>query len=360
MRIDGLIAHQSGKPARVESLELTTPGVGEVLVRLQASGVCHSDLHYRNGALGEDFPYLLGHEGAGVVERCGPGVTACQEGDYVALSYRAPCRHCRFCRSGRIDHCVTPVAAAAAPALDDGSSLTRALDLGTHATHTVVAESQAVPIDPRCPPEVACLLGCGVSTGIGAVLNTAQVPAGATVAVVGCGGVGANVLQGARIARASRVIGIDISESKIAQARTFGATDVVDARGSDVVSRIRDLTDGCGVDYAFDAVGSPSSLRQCSEMLDYRGTAVLIGLPSETAELTLPMLPFFFAGATVKVSLGGDIIPSRDLPLLVQAYVSGGLGLDGLVSRTIALDEVEDAFTAMLDGDVLRSVVTFG
>ena len=358
MQIEGLVVRAAGAAPVVEQLDLDEPGPGEVLVRSLASGVCHSDIHYQQGGLGDDFPYLLGHEGAGIVEQCGAGVTSVRQGDYVALTYRAPCHSCRFCRAGRSDHCVQPVSSRTSPRGASGTP-TPALDLGTHATHVMVADGQAIAISADCPPEVACLLGCGVSTGVGAVLNTAAVPPGSTVAVVGCGGVGVNVLQGARLARASKVIAVDLSDDRLEQARRFGATHVVKGGTSDTIAEVREITGGHGVDFAFDVVANPTSLDQCRQMLDYRGTAVLIGFPSSAAQLELPMLPFFYAGNTLKVSLGGDVIPSRDLPLLVEAYLAGTLDLDGLVSRRIALPDVGAAFDAMLAGKVLRSVVVF-
>lgn len=357
MEIDAVVVRERNGPPRVERLSLAGPGLGEVLVRVLASGVCHSDLHYQAGALGNDFPYLLGHEGAGVVEAVGPGVPMPTKGDYVALTYRAPCGECRFCRSGLLHRCVRPTAAATQPDDGSGTVLTRTLDLGTHATHLIVAAAQAVPIPRECPPEVACLLGCGVSTGVGAVLNTAGVRPGSSVAVFGIGGVGANVILGARLARATVIIAVDVAEQKLEWAKRLGATHTICAAGNDVVAQIRDLTGGDGVGYAFDVVGLPATLRQCVESLEYRGTAVLIGLPAANAALTVPMLPYFFNGSSLRVCLGGDILPSRDLPLLAQWYLSGELALDNLVSRRIGLADLEDAFRAMVDGEVLRSVV---
>lgn len=327
-------------------------------MRILASGVCHSDMHYQRGELGDDFPYLLGHEGAGVVEAYGDGVTSVDVGDYVALSYRAPCLSCRFCTSGHLDHCVRPATSTTAPTSSKGAP-TRALGLGTLATHVMATPGQTVPIPADCPPEVACLLGCGASTGVGAVLNTAQVPAGASVAVVGCGGVGVNVLQGARLARASVIVAVDLSDSKLEQAVRFGATHTVKGGRPETVDEVRTITDGQGVDFVFDVVASPASLDQCLRMLDYRGTAVLVGFPETTADLALRMQPFFYAGATLKVSLNGDVLPSRDLPLLADAYFSGQLDLDSQVSRRIGLSDVEAAFDAMAAGEVVRSVVTF-
>jgi S-(hydroxymethyl)mycothiol dehydrogenase len=357
MEIEGVVVRDPGGPAAVERLSIGEPSQGDVLVRVLASGVCHSDLHYKQGHLGHDFPYLLGHEGAGVVEAVGPGVISPVVGDYVALTYRAPCRQCRFCASGRLERCVEPAASASVPETEDGLTTTRALGLGTMATHVVVAAGQAVPVPVECPPEVACLVGCGVSTGVGAVLNTAAVPPGSSVAVIGCGGVGANVVQGARLARASTIVAVDLAEAKLTEARRFGATHTVRAGDGDVVAAIRELTGGQGVNFAFDAVGSRATLRQCIEALDYKGMAVLIGVPRDGEELALPLLPYFFAGSTLRVSLGGDVVPTRDLPLLVQWYLRGELDLDRLVSRSIGLGEVEPAFRSMLDGEVLRSVV---
>jgi S-(hydroxymethyl)mycothiol dehydrogenase len=357
VHIHGLVVDEVGADPRVAEVELDEPQPGEVLVRLLASGVCHSDVHYQQGGLGDDFPYLLGHEGAGIVESCGLGVTSVAVGDYVALTYRAPCLSCRFCKGGRFDNCVSPDASKATPRLGD-RPLSRALDLGTHATHVVVRQSQAIPIPSECPPEVACLLGCGVSTGVGAVLNTAGVWPGASVAVIGCGGVGSNVLQGARLARAGAVIAIDLSDSKLEQAREFGATHTVRA-GGDTAAEVREITGGHGVDFAFDVVANRQSFETCCAMLDYRGTAVLVGFPHADAAIELGLLPFFYNGSTLKVSLGGDALPSRDLPLLAAEYLTGRLDLDRLVSRTISLPEVGDAFDAMLAGEVLRSVVRF-
>lgn len=358
MQISGLIVQERGGAPEVVDLEINGPGHSEVLVRTLASGVCHSDVHYQQGGLGDDFPYLLGHEGAGIVEECGPGVTAVQVGDYVAITYRAPCLSCRFCLRGQTNNCVQPASANSAPRFGD-TAVTLALDLGTHADHIVVHQSQALRIDEDCPPEVASLLGCGVSTGVGAVLNTAQVPPGASVAVVGCGGVGSNVLQGARLARASTVIAIDLSPTKLEQAVEFGATHTVLGGRPETVDEVRAITGGNGVDFAFDVVANPASFESCRQMLDYRGTAVLVGFPHADASIDLPLLPFFFAGASFKVSLGGDVLPSRDLPMLVAEYKAGRLDLDRLITRRIGLEDVPSAFDAMLSGEVLRSVVTF-
>lgn len=354
----GVVAPVRGGPLSVEQLRVKDPGPGEVLVRMAASGVCHSDMHYVDGHLGDEFPYLLGHEGSGHIEAVGDGLGAERIGDFVVLTYRAPCHDCRSCLAGRIDHCRQPVEAAGRPATRDGLELTPALSLGTFSEFLVVAASQAVPVSPACPPEQASLLGCAVSTGVNTVLRTAAVEPGATVAVFGAGGVGVNVIQGARLARAGRIIAVDLLSRKLDWAASFGATDTVDASSTDPVEAIRELTGGVGVDYAFDAVGVSATLRQCVEVLDYRGTAVLIGFPAADEVLEMPMQGFFFPGATIKVSLNGDSLASRDFPQLVDWYLDGELDLDGLVTEKIGLDDVGSAFEAMHRGDTIRSVIS--
>ena len=342
----------------MEELRIADPGPGEVLVRVAASGVCHSDIHYLDGHLGEDFPFLLGHEGSGYIEAVGDGVNAGRVGEFVVLTYRAPCHACRSCRAGRIDHCRTPLESATQPETRDGRRLTPALGLGTFSEFLIVAAAQAIPVSTGCPPEQASLLGCGVSTGVNSVLRTAAVEPGATVAVFGIGGVGVNVIQGARLARAGRIIAVDLVPRKLEWAGSFGATDVIDASGADPVEEIRQMTGGAGVDYAFDAVGVSATLRQCVEALDYRGTAVLIGFPPADEVLTLPMQDFFFPGATLKVSLNGDSLASRDFPQLIDWYLEGKLDLDGLVTEKIGLDDVGQAFEAIHRGDTIRSVIS--
>lgn len=354
----GVVAAARGGPISVEELRVHDPGPGEVLVRIAASGVCHSDMHYVDGHLGDEFPYLLGHEGSGYVEEVGAGVDPSRLGEFVVLTYRAPCHGCNSCLGGRIEHCRRPVEAATRPETRDGQHLTPALSLGTFSEYLVVAAPQAVPVSPDCPPEQASLLGCGVSTGIGSVLRTAGVEPGATVAVFGAGGVGINVIQGARLARASRIIAVDLLSRKLDWATSFGATDVVDASLTDPVDAIRELTGGYGVDYSFDAVGLAATLRQCVEVLDYRGTAVLIGFPPNDQILTLPMQGFFFPGTTLKVSLNGDSLASRDFTQLIRWYLEGELDLDGLVTERIGLDDVASAFDAIHRGDTIRNVIS--
>jgi S-(hydroxymethyl)mycothiol dehydrogenase len=354
----GVISRKAGEPARLEEIVIDDPGPGEVLVRILASGICHTDLHYKLGAIGNDFPYLLGHEGSGIVEAVGEGVTQPKVGDYVVLAWRAPCGYCRFCALGQPHLCSASLnARPRMKAKADNATLSPAIGIGTFCTHTVVAARQAVPVPPQCPPEQASLLGCGVTTGVGAALYTAGVRRGASVAVFGCGGIGNSVIMGARLARAGKIIGVDIADSKLQWAREFGATDVVNARQTDPVEAIKELTGGHGVDYSFEAVGTPQTLLQALWSRDLAGTCTLIGVPSPDMVVELPMLQFFGLGGALRVSWYGDCLPSRDFPLLADYYLRGELDLDRVVSRVIRLEETEEAFHAMERGETLRSVI---
>jgi len=356
----GVVSRRAGEPARVEDILLDPPGPGEVLVRIQASGVCHTDLHYKLGKIGDEFPYLLGHEGAGIVLQAGEGVTAVSEGDYVVLAWRAPCGRCRFCAAGRPHLCAASLnAEPRMRAKADGLVLSPSLGIGTFCTHTVVSAKQAILIPPECPPEQACLIGCGVMTGVGAALYTAGVTPGSSVAVFGCGGVGCSVIQGARLARAGRIIAVDIAENKLEWAREFGATDTVNAKKGDPVEQIKEMTGSNGVNFVFEAVGTPETLLQSLWSRDLAGTAVLIGVPDPQMVMELPIQRFFGLGGALRVSWYGDCLPSRDFPLLANWYKSGDLDLDRMVTRTIGLGDTEAAFEAMERGETLRSVIRF-
>jgi len=354
----GVVSRRAGEPTQLEEIVIEPPGPGEVLVRIQASGVCHTDLHYKLGKIDDKFPYLLGHEGAGIVETVGEGVTAPAVGDYVVLAWRAPCGNCRFCAIGQTHLCSASLNAE--PRMftkKDGVTLSPAIGIGTFCTHTVVAAKQAVPVPTACPPEQACLIGCGVMTGVGACLYTAGVRKGSSVAVFGCGGIGSSVIMGAKLARAGKIIGVDIAKNKLTWAKEFGATDVVNAAQVDPVEAIKELTDGNGVDYAFEAVGTPQTLLQALWSRDLSGTCTLIGVPDPTMTMELPMLRFFGLGGALKVSWYGDCLPSRDFPLLSNWYLSGELDLDRMVTRVIKLEDTEEAFEAMERGETLRSVI---
>lgn len=357
IQAQGVVVRQAGEPGRVEDMIVEDPGPGEVLVRIQASGVCHTDLMYRDGDVGDDFPYLLGHEGAGIVEAVGEGVQQPAVGDYVILAWRAPCGLCRFCSIGQHHLCANSLNAEKRMRTTDGLTLTPALGIGTFCTHTVVADYQAIPVSRDVPPAQASLIGCGVMTGVGAALYTAGVRRGSTVAVFGCGGVGMSVIQGAALARARQIIAVDVAPNKLAMARDFGATHTIDARQVDPVVRINELTAGNGVDYSFEAAGRTDTLEQALWCRDLAGTCTIIGVPGPSASINLPLQQFFSRGGALRVSWYGDCLPSRDFPLLCDWYCQDELNLDELVSRRIGLHDTEEAFHAMHDGDTLRSVI---
>lgn len=353
----GVIVRTPGAPATVEELIVDPPGPGEVLVRILATGVCHTDLHAKLGNFAPDFPYLLGHEATGVVEAVGAGVTRPATGDTVVLSWRAPCGECRVCAAGRPTFCPRPATAKPRMRTKDGQTLGRVLGLGTFTTHTVVAAAQAIPVPADLRPEATSLIGCAVVTGVGSALYVAQLAHGSRVAVFGCGAVGMSVIQGARLAAATRIIAVDIVPRKLEWAKQFGATDVIDAREVDPVKRIRELTGGAGVDAAFEAIGLPQTLTQAMGACDVGGTCVLIGVPVPGTNFTLSLVKFFYTRGHLRSTFYGDCLPSRDVPLLCEWYRQGRLDLDGLVTRRIRLDEIEDAFGAMERGETLRSVI---
>jgi S-(hydroxymethyl)mycothiol dehydrogenase len=353
----GVVARAKGEPVTLETISVPDPGPGEALIRVQACGVCHTDLHYREGAINDEFPFLLGHEAAGTVEAVGDGVTGVAPGDYVILAWRAPCGHCRSCARGAPMYCFDSRNAVQPMTLADGTPLSPALGIGAFTELTLVDAGQAVKVNAAAKPEAAGLLGCGVMAGWGAAVNTGQTRRGATVAVFGCGGVGDAAIAGAAMAGARKVIAVDIDDRKLDWARQFGATETINAREHDPVEKIRELTDGFGVDVAIEAVGRPETFEQAFYARDHAGTVVLVGVPDPTMQITLPMIEIFGRGGAIKSSWYGDALPTRDFPMLVEAYLSGRLDLDRFVSEVIPLDGVEDAFAKMERGAVLRSVV---
>jgi S-(hydroxymethyl)mycothiol dehydrogenase len=355
--VQGVIAPAKGAPVEVTTILIPEPGPGEALVRVQACGVCHTDLHYKEGGIGDDFPYFLGHEAAGVVEAVGDGVTDVAPGDFVILNWRAVCGECRACRRGRPWYCFNTHNASQKMTLADGTPLSPALGIGAFAEKTLVAAGQCTKVNPAARPEVAGLLGCGVMAGLGAALNTAPVVRGDSVAVIGCGGVGDAAVLGARLAGAVRIIAVDVDDRKLEWARQFGATDVVNSRETEPVARIRELTGGFGADVVIDAVGRPETYQQAFDARDLAGTVVLVGVPTPEMRLELPLLDVFGRGGALKSSWYGDCLPSRDFPALVDLHLEGRLPLDRFVSETISLGDVEKAFGKMARGEVLRSVV---
>ena len=358
-RVPGVIAPGKGEPVRIETVVVPDPGPGEAVVTVQACGVCHTDLHYREGGINDDFPFLLGHEAAGVVESVGAGVTGLEPGDFVILNWRAVCGQCRACLRGRPWYCFNTHNAQQRMTLVDGTELSPALGIGAFLKKTLVAAGQCTKVDPAASPAVAGLLGCGVMAGLGAALNTGAVGRGDSVAVIGCGGVGSAAVLGARLAGAAKIIAIDVDDRKLAGARNLGATETVNATGTDVIEAVRELTGGFGADVVIDAVGRPETYRQAFYARDLAGTVVLVGVPTPEMALELPLLDVFGRGGSLKSSWYGDCLPSRDFPMLIDLYLQGRLDLDAFVSETIALDGVEEAFAKMGRGEVLRSVVVF-
>ena len=356
--VRGVVAHRVGEPVSTETILVPDPGPGEVLVGVQACGVCHTDLHYREGAINDEFPFLLGHEAAGMVESVGPDVTEVAPGDFVILNWRAVCGECRSCRRGKPWYCFSTHNATQKMTLADGTPLTPALGIGAFAEKTLVAAGQATKVNSAAAPEVAGLLGCGVMAGLGAAMFTGEVQRGDSVAVFGCGGVGDAAIVGAVLAGAAKVIAVDLDPRKLEWAREFGATHTVDAGKEDAVEAIQALTDGNGADVCIEAVGHPEVLKQAFYARDLAGTLVQVGVPDPAMRIELPMIDFFGRGGQLRPSWYGDCLPSRDFPMLIDLYLQGRLPLDKFVSETIALDAVEDAFHKMERGEVLRSVVS--
>ena len=358
-KVQGVVARSKGAPVTMETVLVPDPAPGEAVVRVQACGVCHTDLHYREGGINDDFPFLLGHEAAGTVEQVGDGVTDVAPGDFVVLNWRAVCGSCRACRRGRPWYCFDTANAGQPMTLSDGTALSPALGIGAFVEKTLVAAGQCTKVDPSANPAAVGLLGCGVMAGLGAALNTANVGRGDTVAVIGCGGVGSAAVAGSRLAGAARVIAVDIDRRKLEWAKGLGATHTVDASSTDPVEAIRDLTGGFGADVVIDAVGRPETYLQAFYARDLAGTVVLVGVPTPEMTLQMPLLDVFSRGGAVKSSWYGDCLPSRDFPMLVDLYLQGRLDLDAVVTETIGVSDVEAAFDKMHSGDVLRSVVVW-
>ena len=359
VQVQGVIAREKDAPVTLETIIVPDPGPGEARVKVLACGVCHTDLHYRQGAINDDFPFLLGHEAAGIVESVGPDVTDVAPGDYVILNWRAVCGQCRACLRGRPWYCFNTHNATQKMTLLDGTELSPALGIGAFAEMTLVAAGQCTKVDPAAAPEVAGLLGCGVMAGLGAAINTGNVTRGDSVAVIGCGGVGDAAIAGARLAGARTIIAVDIDDRKLELAKQFGATHTVNSRNTDPVEAIREATEGFGADVVIEAIGRPDTYEQAFFARDLAGTVVLVGVPSPDMRIDLPLVEFFGRGGALKSSWYGDCLPSRDFPMLIDLYLQGRLPLDQFVTEKIGVGDVEAAFDKMHHGDVLRSVVVF-
>ncbi len=356
--VRGVVARAKGAPVTVETVLVPDPGPGEALVQVQACGVCHTDLHYREGGINDEFPFLLGHEAAGVVEAVGPDVRDVAPGDFVILNWRAVCGTCRACQRGEPWYCFATFNATQKMTLADGTELSPALGIGAFAEKTLVASGQCTKVDPSTRAAAAGLLGCGVMAGLGAAINTGGVGRGKSVAVIGCGGVGAAAIAGSVLAGAGTVIAVDIDPRKLESARAMGATHTVDSSAQDPVEAIRSLTGGHGADVVIDAVGRPETWEQGFYARDLAGTLVLVGVPTPDMRIPdLPLLDVFGRGGALKSSWYGDCLPSRDFPMLVDLYRQGRLDLDAFVSEEIGIDDVEASFERMHRGEVLRSVV---
>ncbi|KAA1373082.1 S-(hydroxymethyl)mycothiol dehydrogenase [Aeromicrobium fastidiosum] len=361
--VRGVVALSKGEPVVTTNIVIPDPGPGEAVVDISACGVCHTDLHYREGGINDEFPFLLGHEAAGVVESVGEGVTDVAPGDFVVLNWRAVCGSCRACLRGRPWYCFNTHNAKQKMTLEDGTELSPALGIGAFADKTLVAAGQCTKVDPAASPAAVGLLGCGVMAGLGAAINTGNVQRGDSVAVIGCGGVGSAAIAGARLANAAKIIAIDLDDRKLEWAKGMGATHTINAGdaakdGGSVVEAIQALTGGHGADVVIDAVGRPETWKQAFYGRDLAGTVVLVGVPTPDMQLELPLIDVFGRGGSLKSSWYGDCLPSRDFPMLVDLYQQGRLDLDAFVTETIGIDDVEAAFAKMHHGDVLRSVVT--
>jgi S-(hydroxymethyl)mycothiol dehydrogenase len=356
--VRGVIARGKGQPVELTTIVVPDHGAGEALVQVQACGVCHTDLHYREGGINDDFPFLLGHEAAGVVEAVGPDVTSVKPGDFVVLNWRAVCGTCRSCRRGKPNFCFSTFNASQKMTLPDGTQLSPALGIGAFAEKTLVAAGQCTPVNAAASPAVAGLLGCGVMAGLGAAMLTGDVKPGYSVAVFGCGGVGNAAIAGARLSGATTIIGVDLDDRKLEWARQFGATHTVNAKNTEPVAAIQAATNGNGADVCVEAVGHPEVLRQAFYARDLAGTVVQVGVPTPDMKFPdIPMIDFFGRGGALKPSWYGDCLPSRDFPLLVDLHLQGRLPLEDFVTETIGLGDIEEAFHRMERGEVLRSVV---
>ena len=373
-QVKGVVARGKGRPVEIVMINVPDPGPGEALVKVQACGVCHTDLHYREGGINDEFPFLLGHEAAGVVEAVGPDVTAVAPGDFVILNWRAVCGECRACKRGEPQYCFNTHNATQKMTLADGpdagTELSPALGIGAFAEKTLVAAGPCTKVDASARPAAAGLLGCGVMAGIGAAINTGAVTRGKSVAVIGCGGVGVAAIAGSALAGASPIIAVDIDAKKLAQAKALGATHTIDSSASsglDPITEIKricaEVYDGAdGADVVIEAVGRPETWGQAFYARDLGGTVVLVGVPTPDMQVPgLPLIDVFGRGGALKSSWYGDCLPTRDFPMLIDLYQQGRLDLDAFVSEEIGIDDVEAAFEKMHhapDGQsVLRSVV---
>ncbi|RAV31719.1 S-(hydroxymethyl)mycothiol dehydrogenase [Corynebacterium heidelbergense] len=360
--VRGVVSKNKGEPVELVDVNIPAPGSNDVIVRIQACGVCHTDLAYRDGGITDDYPFLLGHEAAGIVEKTGDRVTHVAEGDYVVLNWRAVCGECRACLKGDPKYCFNTHNASRSMTLAaDGTRLEPALGIGAFAEKTLVHEKQCTKVNPDADPAAAGLLGCGIMAGLGAAVNTGEIKRGESIAVIGVGGVGMAAVAGARLAGATPIIAIDRSDEKLARAKSeFGATHTInsaDLSDAELTEKVQALTDGFGVDVVVDAVGLPETYKQAFYLRDLAGRVVLVGVPTPEMKLELPLLDVFGRGGSLKSSWYGDCLPERDFPMYVDLHLEGRFPLGKFVDERVGLDAVEQAFETMKSGRVLRSVV---
>jgi S-(hydroxymethyl)glutathione dehydrogenase/alcohol dehydrogenase len=362
MTVRAAVLRGAGQPFEIEEITLEPVGPRYVRVKMAASGVCHSDLSVQNGTLPFMFPTVLGHEGAGVVAEIGTAVTRVAVGDHVVLTWMPPCRRCFWCLHEQPMLCNVGMGESIGGpyATVGGDKLIRGLGTATFAEETLVPEAQVVRVDPDAPLDLAALVGCALSTGIGAVWHTARVGPGQSVAVIGCGGVGLSVIQGARLAGASTIVAVDHMAAKLAAATQMGATDVIDSSSGDAVAAIQALTGGLGVDYAFEVVGRAATIRLAFEAARRGGTAVLVGAGSPSEMVSFSAFELFVGAKTITGCVYGSTDPDRDFPAMVDMVSQGTIDGEGMVSRRIGLEDINDAFRAMEAGEVVRSVIVYG
>ncbi len=363
--IKAAVLHAAGEPMRVEAVQLDDPQAGEVLVKIAAGGVCRSDLHLLKQEWSYPLPMVIGHEAAGRVVEVGPGVSRVRPGDPVIISFAPNCGQCRSCVTGQMHLCDTMrtwpngTLPGGTTRLHQGEQrINHFARTASMAEYAVIHESGAIPIPADAPLDLAALVGCSVMTGVGAVLNTAKVPPGSTVAVIGCGGVGLNIIQGARLARAARIIAVDISQEKLEFAYRFGATDDIDAREENAARRIRALTGG-GVDYAFEALGSGATVRMAMDALRPGGTAVVAGMAPDGDTAAIDVRTLAGSEKTLKGSFYGSARTSIDMPWLLSLARNGELDLSGLVTRRYPLEEINEAYAALDRGETGRGLIVF-
>ena len=353
-------------PLRIVEVTLDPPKAGEARVRMKAAGICQSDWHMMNGDWPSKLPLVPGHEAAGIVEEVGPGTADVSVGDHVIFSFAGHCGNCRYCNVGRSYLCVGHIAVPRGALLDgthrmhhEGADLQQMTRIGCFAQEVVAPAEMLVPIRKDMPFAQAALIGCSVATGIGSVTRNAKVEAGASVLVIGCGGVGLNVVQGAKLAGAGRIIAADILDSKLARARSFGATDLINAGGDDLVKRVKALTGGFGADYAFDTVATEKTLPFAFEAIAPAGRAVAVGVPSLKTQVSFSPFMMVLGEKTIGGAYYGSSRPQIDFPVLVDHYLAKRIDIDSLISRTYRLDEINEGFKAMMAGEVARGVVVF-